>query len=107
MNYNYDYVPPENPSEANFPGGVRVLWGRARFGPGQRVGVEPIAVRIEMPPGHGDAPKDWFYLGQMSDNKMRRDLEGGCIPEHIWVECYRQAWLREKHRPCSRCGEGK
>jgi hypothetical protein len=107
MNHASNLIPPADPKEAPLQFGGRVQWGRASFGPGQRVGVEPMAVRIELPPGHGECPSDWFYLGQTSEASLQRELATGFIPESLWIECYRQAWLREKHRPCPDCKSKK
>jgi hypothetical protein len=83
--------------------GGRVYYGRAQRA-GQTVGTTPLAVRIELPAGHGDCPRDWFYLGQMPEARLAKELEEGFVPDHIWIECYRQAWHALRYRACPNCG---
>jgi hypothetical protein len=85
----------ENTKFVDLKFGGRVYYGRAQIS-GQSVGTTPLAIRIDLPRGHGDCPRDWFYLSQTSEVKLAKSLEEGFIPDSIWIECYRQAWLNLK-----------
>lgn len=91
-------IPPENPDFIELKFGGRVYYGRAKFEKGMRAGVEPLAIRIELPPGHGDCPTDWFYMRHTSEVNLLTKLQDGFIPDELWLECYRQAWLNLKHK---------
>ena len=53
---------------------------------------------VELPPGHGDCPDGWFYVRHTSEHALLRSLADGFVTDVLWIECYRQAWIREKHR---------
>jgi hypothetical protein len=91
------WIPPEEAKSVELHFGGRVHYGRA-VATGQTAGPTPMAVRIELPPGHGDCPDGWFYVGHTSESGLLRSLADGFVPDTLWIECYRQAWLREKHR---------
>jgi hypothetical protein len=91
------WEPPEESKSVELHFGGKVHYGRATRS-GQTVGIEPMALRIELPPGHGDCPDDWFYVGHTSEHSLLRSLADGFVPDVLRIECYRQAWLQEKRR---------
>lgn len=91
------WEPPDESKSIELHFGGRIHYGRATA-TGQTVGVNPMALRVELPPGHGDCPEGWFYVGHTSEHRLLQMVVDGFLPDVLWIECYRQAWLREKHR---------
>ena len=91
------WMPPKETKFVDLKYDGRVHYGRA-IAEGQTAGTSPMAIRIELPPGHGDCPDSWFYMGHTSEHGLLHSLADGFVPDTLWIECYRQAWLAERHR---------
>lgn len=91
------WMPPKETKSVDLKFGGRVHYGRATA-EGQTAGTSPMAVRIELPPGQGDCPDGWFYMGHTSEHRLLHSLADGFVPDALWIECYRQAWLTKKYR---------